>query len=61
VLPDGRVLDSEPMAEGKGLLVFDKASGSWMNFDGTFGEWRRSKPLTDAEAAALCRSSDPAP
>lgn len=50
-LPDGRVLDSEPMSEGKGILVFDK--GAWVPAGITLGEWRDSKPLTAEEAAAL--------
>ncbi len=52
ILPDGRVLDSEPLNEGKGLLVFDTARRSWVPSGATVGEWRDSKPLTAAEAAA---------
>lgn len=52
-LPDGRVLDSAPMAKGENILVFVK--GAWVTFTGTLGEWRGSKPLTDAEAADLTK------
>jgi hypothetical protein len=41
-LPDGRVLDDAPIADDKDILVFDKASGKWVNFSGTLGEWRQA-------------------
>ena len=41
------------MKDGKDILVFDKASGKWVDFEGTLGEWRHSKPITAKEAARL--------
>jgi hypothetical protein len=52
-LPDGRVLDSEPMKAGDPLLVFDKTSDTWMDFEGTLGEWRHSIAITAEEATRL--------
>jgi len=57
-LPDGRILDSAPMAKGDPILEFSK--GAWKPFKGTLGEWRHSKPLTDSEAAALTGSGNAA-
>jgi hypothetical protein len=53
LIRDGRVLDSEPMTAGENILVFDKASGSWVSFDGTFGEWRHSIAITAKQTARL--------
>lgn len=50
-LPDGRLLDSEPMEKGQGILVF--SSGKWVPFEGTLGEWRHSKALTASEVFVL--------
>src|ERR1035437_2882681 len=54
VLPNGTVLDSEPMTEGKGIMAF--VNGEWAPAAITLGAWRDSKPLTADEAAALIGS-----
>lgn len=54
-LPDGRVLDSEPMKAGDPLLVFDKTSRKWVEFEGTLGDWRHSIAITAADVARLTR------
>src|SRR5438093_20302 len=53
VTRDGRLLDSEPWDDDKPMLVFDKASRSWVTFNGTVGDWRRSTAITAEEAARL--------
>jgi len=50
-LSDGRILDSDPMGKGKSPAVFE--NGMWIEFKGTVGEWRHSKPLTASEVAIL--------
>lgn len=46
-LPDGRVLDDAPMADGKPPVVWD--GKSWTVFEGTVGSFGNSKPLSDEE------------
>ncbi len=52
---DGRLLDSAPLKDGKGILVFD--DGAWVPWKGTVGQWFDSIPVTAEEAVRYCKDS----
>ena len=54
ILPDGTVLDSAPLHEGKGIFALDTSSGKWVTWNGTGGAWKDSKLITAEEAARFC-------
>lgn len=52
---DYRLLDFSPMENDKPALVFDRAHGQWVDFDGLFGELSDSIPVTAKEATRYCQ------
>lgn len=50
-MPDGKLIDLSPMAEGKGVLILSDTG--WIPYDGTLGSIFDAKPLTEKETEEL--------
>ena len=53
-----RLIDSAPMRQGEGPLVWSPEKHEWVDLDTTFGEYADSLPITDEEAQRFLEAGD---